>query len=297
MSRSDSNLGEIAVSLMKTLAKVAIGVAVAKGAKSLMNRSSSGAGSAGQGGLGGLLGGLVQNAGGSQPHAGAKGAGGGLEDMLGGLLGGTKGGGGGLSGGLGGMLEKLGGAGGTGGTGGGLGGLLGGLAGAAGPAKGGGGLLDGADETLRRAPESNDHSFGDVLNSQFDETPEPVIEPTRDQEAAAALMLAAMIQAAKSDGKLDDSERQKLLDKLGDADAAEAAFVKRQMAAPVDVDALISQTPKGLEAQVYAMSLLGIDLDTQDEAQYLHKLAQGYGMTPEAVNQIHEQMGIPSLYT
>jgi uncharacterized membrane protein YebE (DUF533 family) len=45
------------------------------------------------------------------------------------------------------------------------------------------------------------------------------------------------------------------------------------------------------------MSVLGIDLDTQAEAQYLHKLATGYGMKPAEVNDIHTQMGIPSLYT
>lgn len=277
------------MSLMKTLAKVAVGVAVAKGAKSMMNRDSAGgSASPNQGGLGGLLGGLGQSSGSTARNPTQRG--GGIEDMLGGLFGGTGGG----SGGLGGILEKLGGSGGKGG----FGGLLGGLAGALGASKGGGGgMLDGADETLRRAPETNNHSFGEVLNSQFDETPEPVIEPSRDQEVAAGLMLAAMIQAAKSDGQFDDGERQRLLEKLGDADADEAEFVKKQMAAPVDVDGLVRQTPKGLEAQVYAVSLLAIDLDTQAEAQYLDKLAKGYGMTPEQVNEIHAEMGVPVLYT
>lgn len=304
------------MSLMKTLAKVAIGVAVAKGANSMMKRGGGGASTAGGGGLGGLLGGLAgggaasgglggmlggltggaANAGSGQPHGGAHSPGGGLEDMLGGLLGGggAAGGAGGMPGGLGGLLEQLGGAGGAAGAGG-LGGLLGGLAGAA--KSGGGGLLDGTDETLQRRPERENAGFGSVLNSQFDSTPEPEIEPSRDQEAAAGLMLAAMIQAAKSDGTFDEGERDKLLAKLGDVDAQEAAFVKQQMERPVDIDGLVAQTPAGMGPQIYAMSLLGIDLDTQDEAQYLHKLAQGYGMQPADVNNIHEQMGVPSLYT
>ncbi|AXI46232.1 DUF533 domain-containing protein [Sulfitobacter sp. SK012] len=287
------------MSLMNTLAKVAIGVAVAKGAKAMMNKGgSAGTSSAGQGGgLGGLLGSLAGAAGGS---AGASrsstGGGGGLEDMLGGLLGGGGGAGSaGMPGGLGGLLEQLGGGGAAGG-GGGLGGLLGGLAGAAG-AGGLGGLLSGTDETMRRAPETNDQSFGSVLNSQFDQTPEPAIEPSREQEATAGLMLAAMIQAAKSDGTFDDGERDKLLSKLGDVDAQEAAFVKQQMAAPMDIDALVNQTPNGMGPQIYMMSVLAIDLDSQDEAQYLHKLAQGYGMKPKSVNDIHAQLGVPSLYT
>ncbi|MDF1726645.1 MAG: tellurite resistance TerB family protein [Sulfitobacter sp.] len=274
------------MSLMKTLAKVAIGVAVAKGAQSMMRGSQRSGGGTG-GGLGGLLGGL---AGGGATRTG--GAGGGLEDMLGGLLGGAGAAG---KGGLGGLLEQLGGSGGAGGSagGGGLGGLLGGLAGAAGA----GGLLSGITDSMQQRPPKNDASFGEVLNSQFDATPEPAIEPSQDQEAAAALMLAAMIQAAKSDGTFDEGEREKLLSQLGEVDAQEAAFVRAQMQAPVDIDGLVRQTPEGMGAQVYAMSLLAIDLDTQDEAQYLHKLAQAYGMTPGQVNEIHDQMGVPSLYT
>ncbi len=281
------------MSLMKTLAKVAIGVAVAKGASAVMKKNS-GTGTGSGGDLGGLLGGLTKG-GGSKPIGGThspapRTSGGGLEDMLGGLLGGggrTSTGG---AGGLGGLLEQLGG---RGGSAGGLGGLLGGLAGAAGM----GGLLSGTQDTLRRHPEKPNASFGEVLNSQFDGTQEEPIEPSQDQEATAALMLAAMIQAAKSDGTFDEGERDRLLKHLGDVDAEEAAFVKAQMAAPVDIDALVRQTPEGLGPQVYAMSLLGIDLDTQAEAQYLHKLAQAYGMKPADVNDIHAEMGVPSLYT
>lgn len=292
------------MSLMKTLAKVAIGVAVAKGAKSMMERGSKGASSpvGKTGGLGGLLGGLMEQsggqAGGSRPHGGAHSpgarTGGGLEDMLGGLLGGSGAArspaGGGLPGGLGGLLEQLGG--GSKGGSGGLGGLLGGLASAAGA----GGLLAGTKDTLKQRPERVDRNFGDVLNSQFDATPEPEIEPSQDQEAAAALMLAAMIQAAKSDGTFDADERDRLLSKLGEVDAEEAAFVNAQFEADVDIDGLVRQTPNGMGPQIYAMSLLGIDLDTQDEAKYLDKLAKAYGMKPAEVNDIHAQMGVPSLY-
>ena len=280
---------------MKTLAKVAIGVAVAKGAKAVMNRGAGGTSQAG--GLGGLLGGLT--------GGGASAQGGGLQDMLGGMLGGSAQGGSVGQGGLGGLLENLGGAqgasaqGGLGGLlgslagGGGAGGMLGGLASAAGA----GGLLGGLTSAMGNAPAENNESFGAVLNSQFDQTPEPAIQPSQDQEAAAALMLAAMIQAAKSDGTFDDAEKEKLLGQLGDVDAEEAAFVQAQMQAPVDVDNLVANTPEGMGQQVYAMSVMAIDLDTGDEAQYLHKLATAYGMQAAEVNDIHAQLGVPSLYT
>lgn len=289
------------MSLMKTLAKVAIGVAVAKGASAMMKKNGSSASAGSAGGLGGLLGGLTGgSAGGAGSSAGS------LQDMLGGLMGGGAGASGGLggllnqlggssgaSGGLGGLLNQLGGAGGSSASGGGLGGLLGGLAGAAGA----GGLMAGLGGSTSGKPEREEADFGAVLNSQFDANPTPAIQPSQDQEVLAALMIAAMIQAAKSDGTFDQAEREKLLSHLGDVDAEEAAFVNARMDAPVDVDGLVAQTPEGMEAQVYAMSLLAIDLDTQDEAQYLHQLAKGYGMKPAAVNEIHEQMGVPSLYT
>ncbi|MEO0501876.1 MAG: DUF533 domain-containing protein [Pseudomonadota bacterium] len=258
------------MSLMSTLAKVAIGVAVAKGASAMMNRSGSGA----SGGLGGLLGGMQGGAGGA-----------GLQNMLGGLMGGA----GGTGGGLGGLLEGLGGA-----QGGGLQGMLGGLAAGGGAA----GLMGALGGQAAARPADNGASFGQVLNSQFTETPEPVIEPTADQEAAAALMLRAMIQAAKSDGQLDQGEEDKLMKQLGgDIDAEEAAFLRAEMGKPVDVDALVAEVPQGMGPQVYAMSLLAIDLDNQAEAQYLHALAQGLGMEAQTVNDIHAQLGVPSLYT
>ncbi|WP_108835619.1 tellurite resistance TerB family protein [Tateyamaria sp. Alg231-49] len=286
------------MSLMKTLAKVAIGVAVAKGASSMM-KSRSGAQTAGtDAGLGGLLGGLAGGTqgggaglqdmlgglmGGAQSGAGAAG----LQDMLGGLMGGAQGG----TGGLGGLLENLGGA---GGAGGGLQDMLGGLAGSAGA----GGLLGALGGAVAQRPESNNASFGEVLNSAFDQTPQEAIEPSADQEAAAALMLRAMIQAAKSDGKLDDGEQEKLMGQLGgDIDDGEAAFLRTEMQRPVDVNALVADVPRGMGPQVYAMSLLAIDLDSQTEAQYLHSLAQGLGMDATSVNDVHAQLGVPSLYT
>ena len=249
------------MSLVRTLGRMAVGMLVAKGVGKMMG-----------GGPGGT----------------ARGGGG-----LGGLLGGRGGAATGSAGGLGGLLESLGGAQGGAGSQGGLGGLLGGLAGAAGA----GGLLGGLGGAVAKAPAQNDQSFGAVLNSQFDQTPEAPIEPSQDQEAAAALMLSAMIQAAKSDGTFDDAEKEKLLGQLGDVDAEEAAFVQAQLSAPIDIDGLVANTPDGMGQQVYAMSVVAIDLDTQDEAQYLHKLASAFGLQPAQVNDIHAQLGVASLYT
>ena len=51
-----------------------------------------------------------------------------------------------------------------------------------------------------------------------------------------------------------------------------------------------------MEAQVYAMSIMGIDLDNRNEAQYLHDLATELGIDKRGVNHIHAQLGVPSIY-
>ncbi len=140
-------------------------------------------------------------------------------------------------------------------------------------------------------------SFGELLDQSLQNYGEPDVPPAPEQEAAAALMLRAMIQAAKADGKVDEGERKKLLDNLHDATETEMNFVKAELAAPVSIDGLVSQVPKGLEQQVYTMSVMAIQLDNQTEAQYLHQLAQGLGLSPQQVNAIHGHLGMPGLYS
>ena len=117
-------------------------------------------------------------------------------------------------------------------------------------------------------------------------------------EETAALMLRAMIQAAKCDGGIDEAERAKILETVGDdADADDIAFVQDQLAAPVDVDALAADTPAPLRTQVYSASLMAIRLDTQPEAQYLDALARAMEIDQPTVNALHMQMGVQPLYS
>ncbi|MEZ5772528.1 MAG: DUF533 domain-containing protein, partial [Defluviimonas denitrificans] len=107
----------------------------------------------------------------------------------------------------------------------------------------------------------------------------------------------AMIQAAKSDGKIDAEEQRKLMGNLGDVTPDEKRFVEAAIRAPIDVQGLARQVPKGLEAQVYTMSLMAIDLDNRNEATYLHQLATALGIDQRHVNAIHAQLGAPALYS
>jgi uncharacterized membrane protein YebE (DUF533 family) len=276
---------------MGTLAKVAVGMAVAKGVKSLAGggRQSSG------GGLGDLLGQL----GGGGSRTGK--SGGGLGDLLGQLGGAASGGRGQTGGGLGDLLGQLsGGASGSSGGGTGLENIMGDVfknapAQGAGGVGGLGGMLDSLAGTSTRAG-TGAGGLGDMLNQSFEHFGEPKVAPTPEQDEAAGVMLKAMLQAAMSDGRIDASEKQALFKNLGEVSKDEMAFVNAVMEAPVDPKALAKEVPRGAEAQTYMMSLIAIDLDSDVEAQYLNKFAVALGLDERQVNQIHVQMDAPPLY-
>jgi uncharacterized membrane protein YebE (DUF533 family) len=140
-------------------------------------------------------------------------------------------------------------------------------------------------------------SFAEVLNQSFQNFGEPKIAPTPQQDAVAGLMLRAMLQAAKCDGRIDEGEKTRLIEVLGQASREDVAFVNRELSSPVDVQALIKQVPRGLESQIYAVSLMSINLDSQKEAEYLAALASGLGIGAREANAIHAKLHIPALFT
>ena len=258
------------MSLVGTLGRIAVGVALAKGVGKMMGSRSGGGG--GLGGLGGALSGAL----------------GGSSGGLGGLLGSALGGGSsaGAGGGLGGLGSLLGGGGGAaaGGMAGGLGGLLESIS-------GGNSVPESAGAA---APASG--SLGHLLNDSLlgNKVPEP--EPA--QEDQARLLIRAMVNAAKSDGNIDKAEQEKIVAHLGDeVTEEERQFVLSEMQSPLDAQGFINEIPQGAGPQVYMMSLLGIDLDSREEAQYLDSLRKGVGMSEEQANAIHQKLGVPSLYS
>lgn len=273
------------MSLMRSLTKVAAGVMLAKGIGAAMNKGQHGSTTgASRSAKGGLLDSLLGN--------NTGGSGGSLSDTLSRALGGRTGQGttGHSAGGLGGLLDSLSGKSGSG-SGGGLGGMLGGLL--------GGAAAGGAAGSLAQkgAQPSNNATFGELFNDSIANGGEPTTAPTAEQNALAGLMLRAMIQAAKSDGTIDDAEKQRLLGHVGDdLDDDERAFIREQMAAPVDAKALAAEVPDGMQSQVYLMSLLAIDFDSEAEARYLNDLAVAMDLDRATVNRIHDEAGVMPLY-
>lgn len=126
---------------------------------------------------------------------------------------------------------------------------------------------------------------------------EPQTEADRKElEQETELVLKAMINAAKADGRIDEEEIHRIVGKLQEAgaDAEDQRYVLVQMQKPMETVDLISAV-KGrpeLAAQVYAASLMAIEVDTPAEKAYLGQLASGLGLTPEVTGKIEQMVGL-----
>ena len=105
-----------------------------------------------------------------------------------------------------------------------------------------------------------------------------------------------MINAAKADGEIDQNERYRIMSRLGHLSPEETHFLRREFSSPVNVHAFAHDVPRGCEEEVYAISLMAIDLDTQCEAQYLRELAQCLRLAPRRCNQIHQRYGARGVF-
>lgn len=251
---------------------------------------------AGAGGIGDLLGAVLGG------QAGGRSGAGGLGDLLGSLLGGGRSGGG-LGGAMGGGLgELLGGAlgGGRASSGGGLGDLLGSVLGGQRGASASRGTGSNAGMALlatiamaalknwtdsRRAQAAFVAPTDDATQQAF----ESMTAPGTD-----ALILRAMISAAKADGQVGEDEIERIVGRLA-ADglsADEKRFLTEEFRRPLDLAGLVAEVPNpAVAAEVYAASLLAIDLDTQAELDYLRQLARALGLDGETVSRLHEITG------
>jgi uncharacterized membrane protein YebE (DUF533 family) len=158
----------------------------------------------------------------------------------------------------------------------------------------GGGLGDIINSLGGGKNNSSSGGLGDLLSAAL-QGKEVQAEPSEEEKAE--VLLNAMLNAAKADGKIDAEEEAKLTKHIGDASPEEIEIVKKAISSPLDVEAFIKTVPEGMEQQVYMMSLLAIDLDNQKEAEYLDTLARGLNIPPQTANLIHQKVGAPVLYS
>ncbi|MBN1473838.1 MAG: tellurite resistance TerB family protein [Syntrophaceae bacterium] len=233
---------------------------------------------------------------------GKTGQGGGIADVLSGVLGqgSGKSSGGGIADVLTGMLGEAGKA--VGGNKnlavGSLGALVGALLG--GGKKSAGGAMGGGLMALLGALAFNALKASGQKKLQI---PAGLLEPEtaadkKNLEQSSELVLRAMINAAKADGQVDQNELNRIMGKLNEAGVDEEGqnYVKNQLQQPMETKQLISEA-KGkpeLAAQLYAASLLAIEVDTQAEKDYLNQLATGLGLASQVTGHIQQLVGLQS---
>jgi len=116
------------------------------------------------------------------------------------------------------------------------------------------------------------------------------IENQNGSNSFGAMLISAMIAAAKADGKIDGKEHQAIFSRIEEMqlDNDEKAFLFDQLNRPLDIDSLVSAiTSKEQAVEIYLASLMAIDVDTQAEKAYLSMLAARLNLEEELVNHIH----------
>ncbi len=236
------------------------------------------------------------------------------DSLLSGLFGGSSGGG------LGDALSKM-----LGGGGSGIGGMLGNVLNDAGRAVGGqrnlavggigalaGALLGGGSRSMGGALGGGVMALlGAMAFSALKKGGQPAAEvpvglqevktpeEKKELEHDAGLIFKAMINAAKADGQIDQNELNRIVGKLGemgiDSDAKD--FVIAEMQKPMDTDALVNAAAgrPGLGAQIYAASLLAIEVDTPAERDYMRSLGERLSLNPATIAELEQVIGIHSV--
>jgi|YNPBryunderm2012_1023409.scaffolds.fasta_scaffold01409_7 uncharacterized membrane protein YebE (DUF533 family) len=110
-------------------------------------------------------------------------------------------------------------------------------------------------------------------------------------------LIRAMIAAAKSDGRITDAERERLLDRIGCAefDPDVMDWISREFRAPLDLEAVAAGAAgsRRRAVELYIASVEAVDLDQEAEFAWLEALAAKLGLEPELVAAIHHKLGVP----
>lgn len=108
------------------------------------------------------------------------------------------------------------------------------------------------------------------------------------------VLVKAMLDAAKADGRIDKDELSNILGNLGgdDLTAEEKQFIQNEMSAPIDVQGLAAQVRTPAQAaEVYAAALVAIHVDTEEERRFLADLASALRLDQATVEELHRMTG------
>ncbi len=127
--------------------------------------------------------------------------------------------------------------------------------------------------------------------------PEPIaasgtVEKRSNQEQELAIrLIRVMVAAAHADGRLDEQEEQRILEKLQEQGLSreERLFLLQELHAPKGIAELTAGLNGPMIAQtIYSLAVSTIVVDTVEERQWLDQLAAALSLSP-AMQQFIEQ--------
>ncbi len=104
-----------------------------------------------------------------------------------------------------------------------------------------------------------------------------------------------MINVAKADGQVSADEIQRIVGKLKEAgmEGDAEAWIMAELRKPLDLDAFVAEIPNHeVAAQVYAASLLAVEIDTPQEKAYLTDFAKKTGIAGEVAQDVQKTLGV-----
>jgi uncharacterized membrane protein YebE (DUF533 family) len=116
---------------------------------------------------------------------------------------------------------------------------------------------------------------------------------TSDRGEDAVLLIRAMIASAAADGYIDANERQNIINKLKSVDLSdeELEFIKEELASPCSIEEIAAQVKSpDMAREVYTVSLMAIEMDTEEERRYLDILAEQLKLDKSIIDQIHKSL-------
>jgi len=120
-------------------------------------------------------------------------------------------------------------------------------------------------------------------------------EEKQQVESVANLTVQAMLNAAKADGRIDEDEMQKVVGELQEdgITQAERDYLLAEVRKPLNTKELARAVPnRQVAAQIYAASLLAIEVDTPAEKTYMRQLASDLQLDDRVIGQIHATLGM-----
>lgn len=114
-------------------------------------------------------------------------------------------------------------------------------------------------------------------------------EPDAVTHESALLYIRAMISAAAADGRIDAKEQQKILGGLQQAGMNEAAqqFLSNEISNPATVQDLAAAVSSPQDAvQVYTAARVAVDVDSDEEHEFLAQLAEALGIDDKLAAQV-----------